>query len=49
MVSPSSYLLFCVVNAIVWPSFAGLYWFMFQRADEDRIEAMSNAGTGAEG
>lgn len=49
MPSPSSFLAFTVINFIVWPGFALAYYYLFQRADEDRIEAMSGSGAGAEG
>lgn len=52
MPSPSSFALFALTNAIVWPGFALAYWHKYQREEERLLDAVdqrspneSNAGT----
>ncbi|MDG5775294.1 hypothetical protein VB773_10420 [Haloarculaceae archaeon H-GB2-1] len=33
--------MFTIVNAVVWPGFAALYWFLVQRGEEDLMDTMS--------
>ncbi|MFB6184231.1 MAG: hypothetical protein ABEI96_06715 [Haloarculaceae archaeon] len=40
-VTATEYLTFVVVNFVVWPGFAGLYWYLFQREEESRMESMA--------
>jgi hypothetical protein len=39
--SGSEYIMFTVVNFVVWPGFAALYYFLVQRGEEDLMESMS--------
>lgn len=38
--SPSSFAVFALVNAIVWPGFALAYWFTYQREEERLLDAI---------
>lgn len=51
MVAPGEFLAFIAVNFIVWPGFALLWYFLFQRSEEDEMDTMAasqSAGIGTE-
>lgn len=45
MPSPSSFAIFAVVNAVVWPGFALAYWYNYQRKEEKLMDAVNDGPT----
>jgi hypothetical protein len=45
MPSPTSFAVFALVNAIVWPGFALAYWFTYQREEERLLDAIGRGET----
>lgn len=48
MPSPSSFAIFAIVNAIVWPGFALAYWYKYQREEERLMDAENSNPPGGE-
>lgn len=45
MPSPSSFAVFAIVNAVVWPGFALAYWYYYQREEERLMDAVNEGPT----
>lgn len=45
MLSPSSFAVFAIVNAVTWPGFALVYWFYYQRKEEELLDAAMDQST----